>query len=450
MSRVLAVASGKGGTGKTSVSVNLSLALGRAGRKVCLLDADLGLSNVDVLLGISPQTTLEHVLFEGVPMERAVFPAGPNLDVVPGGSGVTRLADLSREGRVLLAREFSKLSGYDFLVVDGSPGVSSQVISMCLACPELAVVVNPDPSSITDAYALVKVLAENGMRRSPYLVLNRVRSGREAREIFERLRAAMGKYLKIDARLLGHIPHDPHMAAAAARQRALVELFPASAAGRAMLSLAKSLDEARLPAGTASADPAEVMSGALVRMRESSPTGAARLDRARETLDAAVRLAGLVGRPEAAGQDQVGRRLQSLLAEARECLGGPPARGEALREARPVRVAVVSSDAAIGEILAESLVSSGMHVNGGGRPQAAVVYWSGDAQALEARLAALGGVPWAFVRGVAGRETPRLRVPPAEVLDMPFKLEDLAGVARRLAGKGRETRFFPPRASTRA
>jgi len=452
VSRILSVASGKGGTGKTSISVNLSLALGRMGRTVCLLDADLGLSNVDVLLGISPKLTLEDVLFEGVPMEQAILRAGPGLDVIPGGSGVSRLADLSRDSRATLATEFAKLEGYDYLIVDGSPGISSQVISVCLACPELLVVVNPDPASLTDAYALVKVLYENGLRRSPNVVVNRAASAESARNIFGRLRGAMGKYLKLDAHLLGHIPNDPHVGAAAGRQRPLVELYPASNAGRAMLALARSLDEARLSAGTVASSPAAFMEGALVRMRESSPSrGQGRTNpEVAKALDKALALVRLLESPKKGGvqpehgteQKFVLARLKALLQVARREAGTP---GKADSKEPPVRVAVISSDDAIGDILKESLGSSGLLVsqagkgngkgNGEAQADAAVVFWHGEARILARRLAEVGNMNYVLVRSVASKEIPRLGRSPSEVMDMPFRLEALAHAVRRCARK---------------
>lgn len=439
MSRILAVASGKGGTGKTSLSVNLSLGLGRLGRRVCLLDADLGLSNVDVLLGISPELTLEHVLFEGVPMERAIIPAAPGLDVVPGGSGVSRLADLPRELRTAMAAEFGKLSGYDFLVVDSSPGISSQVLSLCLTCPELLVVMNPDPASITDAYALVKVLSENGMRRSPYLLVNRANSRESALNIFTRVRGVMLKHLKLDARYLGQIPQDPHVSAAAARQRPLMDLYPASGAGRAILSLAKALDAMPLALGVGQANPAVVMEGALIRMREASPPRSNRRPgrEARQALDAAISLASLMLEHPEQDHAIVATRLKTLLLKARgamepEVRVKPPARPRA----ETVRVAVISSDASIGEILAESLDAAGLGVNPDGGPaDAAVVYWP-SSQAIPPRwLAELGDLQYVYVRGLSSKDVPRLGRAPAEVMDLPFKLEELAGAVRRCASR---------------
>jgi MinD-like ATPase involved in chromosome partitioning or flagellar assembly len=434
VSRILAVASGKGGTGKTSLSVNLSLGLGRFGRRVCLLDADLGLSNVDVLLGITPSLTLEHVLFEGVPMEQAVIPVAPGVDVVPGGSGVSRLADLPRRQRAAMAAEFAKLSGYDFVVLDNSPGISRQVLSLCQACPELLVVLNPDPTSITDAYALVKVLSENGMRRSPYIVINKVNSQDFARNIFDRVRGAMQKYLKLDARYLGFVPKDTHVSAAVARQRPLIELYPTSSAGRAILGLAKTLDELRQLPGADRVDPAAVMEGALVRMLEALPVrSTAKVDAAvRQTLDAAIALTNqLLENP---GQDQgaVVTRLKTLLLQTRVTMEKPGSSKPGTLKIKGVRVAIISSDASIEEILAESLGAVGLVVNTkGGGADAAVVYWPSSEVIPPHCLAALGDLKYVYVRSLTSKDVPRFTRAPSAVMDLPYKLEDLAGAVLR-------------------
>lgn len=242
--RVLAVASGKGGVGKTSVAVNLAFSLGGLGKRVCLLDADLGLSNVDVLLGINPVVTLEQVLFEGVPMERAILSVGRNVDVVSGSSGVSRMAELSRNKRTDLVREFHKLINYDYLLVDNSPGISAQVVSMCLACGDVLVIVNPEPSSITDAYALIKVFKENGLHRPPLLVINRSLSHQRSQAVFERIQKTAENHLGVNCRLAGIIPDDPALYRAATRQTPLVEMESASPAAKAFRDLARRLDVA--------------------------------------------------------------------------------------------------------------------------------------------------------------------------------------------------------------
>ncbi len=455
MTRVLAVASGKGGTGKTSLSVNLSIALAKAGRRVCLLDADLGLSNVDVLLGISPPVTLEHVLLHGAPLAQAVTPVAPGLDVIPGGSGVARLADLHRTARTRLAREFATLGGYDYLVVDNSPGVSVQVIALCLACPELLVVINPDPSSITDAYALMKVLRENGMVRSPYLVLNRVRSAAEARALYERVRGAMQKYLKLDARYLGHVPQDAHVSAAAARQKPLLDIFPASPAGLALHALAGELESAGPPPGVGPTDLASVMEGAAVRMAQAVPASPAGQEREQlaatlaDCLDIARTLSETLpaGAADAEGADSRAmlERMTGLLRLARQVVAPAPPRDVAPGgEQDAPRAVVISSDPAMGEILAESLEACGLASSPapgsapGAGPDAVVVYWLGDPAELSRELSGHADCGYVFIRHLPSQAAPACGRYPDQILDMPFRLDELTEAVRQAAKRARD------------
>jgi len=248
----------------------------------------------------------------------------------------------------------------------------------------------------------------------------------------------MGKYLKLDAHLLGHIPNDPHVGAAAGRQRPLVELYPASNAGRAMLALARSLDEARLSAGTVASSPAAFMEGALVRMRESSPSrGQGRTNpEVAKALDKALALVRLLESPKKGGvqpehgteQKFVLARLKALLQVARREAGTP---GKADSKEPPVRVAVISSDDSIGDILKESLGSSGLLVsqagkgngtgNGEAQADAAVVFWHGEATTLARRLAEAGNMNYVLVRSVASKDIPRLGRSPSEVMDAPAR-----------------------------
>ncbi len=240
--RVLAVASGKGGVGKTSISVNLAFALAGLGKRVCLLDADLGLSNVDVLLGINPAVTLEQVLFDGIPMERAVMSVGPNVDVISGSSGVSRMAELSRDKRTALVREFHKLIAYDYILVDNSPGITAQVVSLCLSCGDILVIINPEPSSITDAYALIKIFKENGLHKDPLLVINRSHSTQHSQGVFARIQKTAQTHLGVTCELAGIIPEDPALYRAATRQRPLVETESASRAAKAIQEMARRID----------------------------------------------------------------------------------------------------------------------------------------------------------------------------------------------------------------
>jgi len=242
--RIVSIASGKGGVGKTSLAVNLAWALNRLGRSVCLLDADLGLSNVDIYLGITSDKSLEDVLFGGLPMEQAIFKTGHGMDVISGSSGVTRMAELDRERRAALTREFGKLNNYDYLVVDNSPGIAAQVMSICLSSDDIVLVVNPEAASVTDAYAFIKVLKENGLWRQPQVLLNRCRDQRQARAVFDRFNETTRRYLSVTCRLLGAVPLDGNVPRSAALRQPLLETSPGSPAAQALFDAAVSLDSA--------------------------------------------------------------------------------------------------------------------------------------------------------------------------------------------------------------
>lgn len=245
--RVVSIASGKGGVGKTSAAVNLAFALAALGRKVCILDADLGLSNVDILLGISTDVTLEDVLFNGLPMEKAIIPVGRRVDLISGNSGVSRMAELSKDKRRRLIREFKKLTDYDYLIIDNSPGISIQIVSICLSSMETVVVVNPESASVIDSYALIKVMQQNGLTRGPFLLINKVKTPAQARVVFQKLNAATQKYLKLNLRHLGDIPADPEMSNAAEMQRPVLETASNSLAARSFMLAAGTLDKKFTP-----------------------------------------------------------------------------------------------------------------------------------------------------------------------------------------------------------
>jgi flagellar biosynthesis protein FlhG len=445
MTRIVGVASGKGGAGKTSVTVGLAFALARAGKRVCILDADLGLANVDILLGLSPSLTLEDVLFENVPLERALVPAGPGVDVIPGSSGVSRMADLTRAARLRLAREFHKLSGHDYLLVDTSPGISGQVVSLCLACPDLVVVVNPEATSITDGYAMVKVLKEQGLTRPPMLLVNRSRDEALGRAVFERVKAAAQKYLKLNLVSLGQVPWDETLSLAAARQRPVLETAPASPASLAFLRAARVLSGLDSP----SEAPHRFFDAAVVRAMQQPRAGAKApaaappdplaaagavrdLDAAIALLDGAEDLADPAERAGRLATARLGlRRLRDRIRGVAGDAARPPApRGRAV---------VVSPNRSMAEVLTEVVEAAGLVVAqppGGVRrgPDGRVlglVYFDGAPGELAGVLAGAGGGPVVLV-------TPRghLQAPPegsgvAELVEAPFRMETLFSAIRR-------------------
>ncbi len=224
--RTIAVASGKGGAGKTSVAACLAWILAERGRSVCLVDVDLGLSNVDVLLGLSPHYTLEDVILGDIAVEQAITTVRPGLDVISGGSGAAALADLDHDRRKIFLGKIRALDHYDYLLLDNAPGIHRQVVAFCLAAREQIIVINPEPASVTDGYALLKVLRQNGLRRPPYILLNKVPQGFDHATLAQRFAAVCKKHLQTAILPLGAVPDDPSFRQAASQSVLPVVLRP--------------------------------------------------------------------------------------------------------------------------------------------------------------------------------------------------------------------------------
>lgn len=248
--RVLAVASGKGGVGKTSVSVNLAVAMSMAGRKVMLLDGDLGLANIDVMLGLQPSCNLSHVLEGKCTLEDTLLEGPGGVLVVPASSGKRHMAELSPVQHAGLVQAFSELSHpLDTLIVDTAAGIAGSVISFSQASQHVIVVVTNDPTSLTDAYALIKVLnRDHGIRRIQVLA-NMASGPAEVREIYENLRRVAEKFLDVTLSFMGSVPDDEWLKRAVRRQRAVVEVYPNSPAAKAFQQLAAKADRWSLPQG---------------------------------------------------------------------------------------------------------------------------------------------------------------------------------------------------------
>ncbi len=241
--RAIAVAGGKGGVGKTTVSVNLGMALAIAGHQVILLDADMGLANVDVLLGLTPTHHIGHLLDGSCGIEDLLLPAPHGLKVVPAGSGARRLAQLGNGEHAAVIRAFDDLAvPPDYLLVDTAAGVSDNVAMFAAAADDVVLVVCDEPASLTDAYALLKVLSrEFGVRRFR-MVANMVRNASEARVLHQKLARVCDRFLDVALEFMGMVPHDERLKQAIRRQGAVVDLWPSSRSGQAFKQLAGAVD----------------------------------------------------------------------------------------------------------------------------------------------------------------------------------------------------------------
>ena len=246
--QVIAVTGGKGGVGKTSVAVNLATALASAGRRVMLLDGDLGLANVDVFLGLSPRHTMAHVLSGERTLEEIILESPHGIQVVPGASGVAELANLSAAGHLGLVQAFSALSNrVDTLIVDTSAGIAHSVVQFTQAAQHVLLVVCDEPASMTDAYALVKVLSRNHAVTKFQVLANMVRAPGEGEGLFEKLQRVTGRFLDVTLEYVGEIPEDPYLRRAIREQRPVLAAFPSCPASRAFKKLALKADKWPVP-----------------------------------------------------------------------------------------------------------------------------------------------------------------------------------------------------------
>lgn len=242
--QVITVCSGKGGVGKTNVSVNLAMAIAETNRKVMLMDADLGLANVDILLGLKPIYNLSHVINGERTLEEVLVKGPAGIKIVPAASGVKMMAELTAIQHAGVIRAFSELSDdIDVLIVDTAAGIADSVISFSKAAHEVVVVVCDEPASLTDAYALIKVLnRDNGVQKFRILT-NMTHSAQEARELFQKLVTVTDRYLDATLINMGNIPYDDYLRKAIKRQRPVVDAYPRSRSAMAFKNLAQKADK---------------------------------------------------------------------------------------------------------------------------------------------------------------------------------------------------------------
>ncbi len=241
--KVIAIASGKGGVGKTNITVNLGVALASQGKQVVLLDADLGLANIDVMLGLHPQFNLLHVL-EGTKTLREILVEGPaGMQIIPAASGVKKMAELSPAEHAGMIQAFSELEQHiDILLIDSAAGIADNVISFSRAAQEVIVVVCDEPASITDAYALIKLLSrEHGVGRF-HIIANMSQNVQEGRELFDKIAIVCDRFLEVTLDFMGIVPFDEELRRAVKKQRSVVDYMPRSKSAAAFAHLAKKIE----------------------------------------------------------------------------------------------------------------------------------------------------------------------------------------------------------------
>lgn len=240
--RIVAVTSGKGGVGKTNLVVNIGLAWAQRGRRVLVLDGDFGLANVDVLLGLQPRFTLAHVLRGEKPLDEVVQVGPHGLGVIPGASGLAELADLTPERRGHLLAELVRLDGWaDAVLVDTAAGIGSGVSQLLLAASEIVLVTTPEPTALTDAYALVKVITSGGSTAHVHVVVNVARSTSEGQEAARRLVSVAREFLAVKMDVCGLVPYDDCVPQAVKRQVPVLLAYPQSAVASRLVAVAHRL-----------------------------------------------------------------------------------------------------------------------------------------------------------------------------------------------------------------
>lgn len=238
MTRVITISSGKGGVGKTFIAVNLAVEAVRRGLKVCLFDADLGLANVDILLKLKPRQTLVDVIEGRCRLSDILLHTESGLDVIPGSSGVDVMANLPPQRLQMLQAQFATLQQYDLILFDTSSGIGRGVMSIIMASPEVYLVITPEPTSLTDAYGMIKLLYRDGFEGQLNVVVNNARTRALADHTFERFREVARVYLQRSLPLQGVIPFDSRVSEAIREQRPFIINYPDSPAARKVIELA--------------------------------------------------------------------------------------------------------------------------------------------------------------------------------------------------------------------
>ena len=244
VTRVLSFTSGKGGVGKTHSVTNVAIALTNLGQSVLVLDADLGLANVDVLMGLQPKGTLNDVLKGNAPLDDILLNGPGGITIIPAASGVEELQALRPDEKMFLLEEIERVAHrFDYLLIDTPAGIGSDVMYFNSAAAEVVCIINGEPTSLTDTYALIKVLSTTYGEKRFSVVVNNVGSEREATTAFAKLSRAVDRFLQVDVRYLGWVPADETVRDCIMQQKPVSLEFPSSPSARALAAVARRIDD---------------------------------------------------------------------------------------------------------------------------------------------------------------------------------------------------------------
>lgn len=243
MDKIIAVSSGKGGVGKTNVSLNLAIALCQAGKKVVVMDADLGLANINILLGAQPKLTFYHLLYEGASLNEVIFDGPSGLKILPGVSGVQELTNVDETMYAPLMRQFHELDRFDYMIVDTSAGIAAANMAFARAADTVIVVMTPEPTSMTDGFALIKILAANQYAGDLRVLPNMFEAQKAAEKSARRIDEAAKKFLNITIGSLPPVLKDKVVEKAVVNQKPFMDTSPKSIAAECMKKIAAQVSQ---------------------------------------------------------------------------------------------------------------------------------------------------------------------------------------------------------------
>lgn len=238
--KTIAITSGKGGVGKTNFTVNIAIALGKLGKRVTIIDADLGLANIDVILGTMPKYTLTDLVTKNIPLKKVMSEGPEGIRLISGASGVEGLIDTNDDSFEKLIDKISEINNFsDILLIDTGAGISKSVLSFVFAADSVVVVSTPEPTSITDAYAVIKTIGNQDKTKDIDLIINRARTSKEAEEVYLKLKKVCKNFIGMDLKKLGYINDDTVVRDAVYKQIPFLIEYPKSKASRQIESIAK-------------------------------------------------------------------------------------------------------------------------------------------------------------------------------------------------------------------